>query len=70
MAASIIATILLGFGASCLFVWTLMPAAQRIGLIDHPGGRKTHDRAVPAIGGVAIRAPSHQTGVLVPGWGN
>jgi len=54
MSASIIATILLGFGASCLFVWTLMPVARRIGLIDHPSGRKTHDGAVPTIGGLAI----------------
>jgi len=54
MAASIIATLLLGFGASCLFVWTLMPVARRIGLVDHPGGRKTYDGAVPTIGGLAI----------------
>src|SRR3990172_12997565 len=54
MSASIIATILVGFGASCLFVWTLLPVAQRIGLVDQPGGRKTHGRAVPTIGGLAI----------------
>lgn len=54
MSASIIATILLGFGASCLFVWTLMPVARRVGLVDRPGGRKTHASAVPTIGGLAI----------------
>ena len=54
MSASIIATILLGFGASCLFVWTLMPVARRVGLVDRPGGRKTHDHEVPTIGGMAI----------------
>ena len=54
MPALIIATILLGFGASCLFVWTLMPVAGRVGLVDRPGGRKTQDGAVPTIGGLAI----------------
>ncbi len=54
MSASIIATLLLAFGASCLFVWTLMPVARRVGLVDRPGGRKIHDGAVPAIGGLAI----------------
>lgn len=31
-----------------------MPVARRIGLVDHPGGRKTYDGAVPTIGGLAI----------------
>jgi UDP-GlcNAc:undecaprenyl-phosphate/decaprenyl-phosphate GlcNAc-1-phosphate transferase len=53
-ASIIIATVLLGFGVSCLFVWTLIPVAKRVGLVDKPGGRKTHAGAVPTIGGVAI----------------
>ena len=65
MSASIIATILLGFGTSCLFVWTLLPVAQRIGLVDQPGGHKTHDRAVPAIGGLAIVAAVIATALVL-----
>src|SRR3990167_4821289 len=26
----------------------------KIGLVDHPGGRKKHDNAVPLVGGIAI----------------
>ena len=65
MAASIIATLLLGFGASCLFVWMMMPVAQRIGLLDHPGGRKTHEGVVPAIGGLAIVAAGISTALVL-----
>ena len=65
MSVSIIATLLLGFGASCLFVWTLIPVARRVGLIDHPGGRKTHDRAVPTIGGLAIVAALITTALVL-----
>ena len=50
MSVSIIATLLPDFGASCLFVRTLLPVARRIGLIDHLGGRKAHDAAAPTIG--------------------
>jgi UDP-GlcNAc:undecaprenyl-phosphate GlcNAc-1-phosphate transferase len=32
------------------------PLAIKIGLVDHPGGRKRHDGAVPLIGGLAIFA--------------
>lgn len=32
----------------------LMPVASRIGLVDTPGGRKTHAHPVPLIGGIAI----------------
>jgi len=59
MSASMIATLLLGFGASCLFVWTLMPVARRIGLVDQPGGRKTHDGAVPRRDGDRHRGDRH-----------
>ena len=65
MSVSIIATVLLGFGVTCLFVWTLIPIAGRIGLIDHPGGRKTHDRAVPTIGGLAISAAAITTALVL-----
>lgn len=65
MAVSIVAAILLGFGASCLFVWTLIPVARRVGLLDHPGGRKTHDHAVPTIGGLAIVAAVITTALVL-----
>ena len=54
MSAPIISTLLLAFGASCLFVWALIPVARRVGLVDEPGGRKHHRGAVPTIGGLAI----------------
>lgn len=31
-----------------------MPLARRVGLVDHPGGRKDHDGAIPVIGGLVI----------------
>ncbi len=30
------------------------PLARRLGLVDHPGGRKDHDGAIPVIGGLVI----------------
>lgn len=32
----------------------LRPVARRVGLMDAPGGRKTHTRATPLIGGIGI----------------
>ena len=32
----------------------IMPLAQRIGLVDSPGGRKQHHDATPLVGGIAI----------------
>ena len=31
-----------------------LPVARRLGLVDHPGGRKDHDGAIPVIGGLVI----------------
>lgn len=33
-----------------------LPLARRLGLVDHPGGRKQHDGAIPVIGGLVIFA--------------
>jgi len=41
-------------GAACLAVIALARLAPRVGLVDHPGGRKRHHAAVPLVGGVAI----------------
>ncbi len=56
-----IGTIVLIFAASCMvsavFTALLCRVAPRIGLMDHPDGRrKMHDRSVPLGGGVAIFA--------------
>src|SRR4051794_10391332 len=32
----------------------LLPPARRLGLLDRPGGRRKHDKPVPAIGGLSI----------------
>ena len=39
--------------AALLIVWLRRPAL-RVGLVDHPGGRKRHGDSVPLTGGVAI----------------
>lgn len=39
---------------TALTVPLLLPLARRIGLLDRPGGRRKHDKPVPAIGGLAI----------------
>lgn len=35
-------------------IYTLMPVAHKIGLLDKPGGRKKHAHNTPLIGGIAI----------------
>jgi UDP-GlcNAc:undecaprenyl-phosphate GlcNAc-1-phosphate transferase len=37
-----------------VFLWVIKPLACRVGLVDHPGGRKFHRHATPLIGGIAI----------------
>lgn len=32
----------------------LQPVARKVGLMDYPGGRKTHSHATPLIGGIGI----------------
>jgi len=49
-----VAVALLALGAAVLFIWALIPVARRIGLVDRPGGRKTHEGEVPTIGGYAV----------------
>lgn len=39
----------------CALVLPLaLPLARRAGLVDHPGGRKHHDGAIPVVGGLVI----------------
>lgn len=49
-----ILTALVAFAATALLVWMLIPVARQIGLVDRPGGRKTHDGDIPTVGGLAI----------------
>jgi UDP-N-acetyl-D-glucosamine/UDP-N-acetyl-D-galactosamine dehydrogenase len=42
-------------------LWVLEPLAYRLGLLDHPGGRKDHPHPTPIIGGIAMAL-----GILVP----
>ena len=46
--------LLLGFGSTVLCVLLLKPAASRLGLVDHPSGRKNHIGRIPLVGGIAI----------------
>lgn len=45
---------LLGGAVTILLVLALRPLASTLGLIDKPGGRKTHHGEVPVIGGLAM----------------
>ena len=45
---------ILGLVLGVAMLLVLRRMAQPLGLIDHPGGRKSHGEAVPLVGGVAI----------------
>jgi UDP-GlcNAc:undecaprenyl-phosphate GlcNAc-1-phosphate transferase len=42
------------FAGALILMRILAPAARRLGLVDHPGGRKGHDAPTPLIGGIAM----------------
>jgi UDP-GlcNAc:undecaprenyl-phosphate GlcNAc-1-phosphate transferase len=42
------------FLISCTMLLALRPFAELVGLIDKPGGRKTHHGDVPVVGGIAM----------------
>jgi UDP-N-acetyl-D-galactosamine dehydrogenase len=44
-----------------LMLWILEPMAYRLGLLDHPGGRKDHGHPTPLIGGLAMAI-----GIMIP----
>jgi UDP-GlcNAc:undecaprenyl-phosphate GlcNAc-1-phosphate transferase len=52
------------FLISCTMLLALRPFAEVVGLVDKPGGRKTHHGDVPVVGGLAMFA-----GLLVAGVG-
>jgi len=45
---------LLSPAISAGLVLTLIAPARRLGLVDHPGGRKAHEQLTPLVGGLAI----------------
>ncbi len=49
-----ILTLLLAFGSTVLCIVLLRPLAPKLGLVDHPSGRKSHEGAIPLVGGIAI----------------
>lgn len=65
MLLRLIATALLAFGATYVMVLVLMPVARRLGLVDLPDARKTHNGEVPTIGGIAIAVAVVETAVLM-----
>jgi UDP-GlcNAc:undecaprenyl-phosphate/decaprenyl-phosphate GlcNAc-1-phosphate transferase len=52
------------FLVSCTMLLALRPFAVVVGLIDRPGGRKTHHGEVPVVGGISM-----YTGLLVAAMG-
>lgn len=44
----------IGFLAAAVLLWGLQPVGRHIGLVDHPGGRKTHEHPTPLVGGIAM----------------
>lgn len=54
------------FALAAGLVPLLLPLARRLGLVDHPGGRKVHDGAVPVVGGVAIALAMIVVTLLMP----
>ncbi|MGC4028203.1 MAG: MraY family glycosyltransferase [Steroidobacteraceae bacterium] len=42
------------FLVACTMLFVLRPFAEVIGLVDKPGGRKTHHGEVPVVGGIAM----------------
>ena len=53
-ASTLVASSATAFAASALFMVVLQPLARHLGLLDRPGGHKTHDGEVPVIGGIAM----------------
>jgi UDP-GlcNAc:undecaprenyl-phosphate/decaprenyl-phosphate GlcNAc-1-phosphate transferase len=52
--ANTVVSIGLAFLITLLFMFALLPVARSVGLIDRPGGRKTHIGEIPVTGGLAM----------------
>jgi len=55
---------LLSFAAVVVAIPFAAKIARRAGLVDHPGGRKQHDGAIPLIGGLVIIPVFFSVGVF------
>lgn len=51
---SIFIALLIAFFVTMLITWLLYKLATHLGLVDHPSGRKQHQRITPLIGGIAM----------------
>ncbi|MEN9934910.1 MAG: hypothetical protein RLZZ387_1489 [Chloroflexota bacterium] len=56
IAAGLFATFALAFAAALLAVPPVIRLAERRGWVQRPGGRRTHARATPHVGGIALYA--------------
>ncbi|HEX2584184.1 MAG TPA: MraY family glycosyltransferase [Steroidobacteraceae bacterium] len=45
---------LLAMGMTVMFIPLLMQYADRLGVLDRPGGRRVHARPIPRVGGIAM----------------
>lgn len=55
------------FIITSISLFALKPMANKIGLLDHPGGRKIHKTPTPLIGGVGIYVGTLCMSVFTPG---
>ena len=51
---SLLLSILIAFSITVTSIILIKPLAQRIGLVDMPGGRKCHQGNIPLVGGIAL----------------
>lgn len=62
----VISVLLPAFAVSLCTVYVAKPLAWRVGLVDRPGGHKSHSGQVPLIGGLAIFAGLSLAWFLAP----
>ena len=51
---SLMPALVVAFSLTTVFMFMLRPLATSAGLVDRPGGRKSHIGEVPIIGGIAM----------------
>ncbi|MDF2181418.1 UDP-N-acetylglucosamine--undecaprenyl-phosphate N-acetylglucosaminephosphotransferase [Neptuniibacter sp. CAU 1671] len=54
MNSTLIFALLVAFLVSLISIKILVPIAHKVGLVDQPDARKTHQGAIPLVGGIAI----------------
>ena len=54
------------FIITTISLYALQPVANRVGLVDFPGGRKTHHRATPMVGGLGIYVGTFSMCLFIP----